>query len=138
MQLLISAILTLALGAGAFFSLNQHPNSIVGSANGQGNKTVKTEITENTAINPTPTATISPTPTVSPSHVVTANDTNTNNGLHLGILRGKPLGGGKEELNENDEGEIHQHPTPSPTPVNLQTSIGIQTSVIPNEENGDK
>lgn len=137
MQLLISAILTLALGTGAFFGLNQHPNSIVGSANGQGNGTVKAETTENVEISPTPTAT--PSPTLTPSPAAVTNDTKTNNGLHLGILRGRHLGEGKEELNENEQAEIHEHPAPTPTPIGIQTSIGVQTSVISNnEENGDR
>jgi hypothetical protein len=128
MQLLISAILTLALGTGAFLGLNQHPNSIIDSANGQGNGTVKAETTENVEISPTPTAT--PSPTLTPSPVAVTTDIKTNNGLHLGILRGKHLGEGKEELNENEQAEVHEN--------NTQTSTSVQTSVISNEENGDK
>lgn len=136
MQLLISAILTLALGTGAFFGLNQHPNLIVGSANGQGKETVKAETTENIETSPTPTGTPSSTLTVTPSPTAITDETKINNGLHLRILRGRHLGEGKEELNENAEAEVHEneHSTPTPTPSGIQTSIGVQTSVISNNE----
>jgi hypothetical protein len=121
MQLLISAIITLALGTGAFFSLNQHPNSIIGSANGQGKETAKmqliNQLAEITPL-PIPTNTPSPMPIISPKPTTIIK---TNNGLHLGIIKGKHLGEGKEELHENENAEEHEneHSTPTGTPAAL-------------------
>lgn len=117
MQLLISAIITLVLGTGAFFGLNQHPNSIIGSANGQGKETIKAEVNKKVETNPTLT--------VFPSPITTTVQTKTNNGLHLGIIRGKHLGEDKEELNENEKAEEHENEHSNPTPTSTTSAVGI-------------
>ena len=137
MQLLISAIVTLALGAGAFFGLGQHSNSLVAGAHSQVEENAETQV----SVSPIPTATpigtvlpsASPTPSASPSVSPTPTPTPSNQGLHLGITRGNHLGEDEDELHENEEAEEHENenseatPTPTASPVGLQTGTSIQT-----------
>jgi len=113
MQLLISAILTLVLGVGAFVGLNHNAKTLVANATETHENSIEASPTASPSASPmgTPIASVLPSPSASP----------TNNGLHLGIIRGLHLGEDKEEEKENEKAEIneneHLKPSTSPAPT---------------------